>query len=60
MPYRERATPEAWPAAWPGVERRRMAATARADHRSQDEAQPREQDSEKKTASVEEHSHGAP
>ena len=48
MPYRELATPEALPAAWPGVDRLRIAATARADHRSQEAAKPREHDSGKK------------
>jgi hypothetical protein len=55
MPSRELATPAALPAALPGVDRLRIDATARASHRSQDDAKQREHDSGKKPASVEEH-----
>jgi hypothetical protein len=59
MPYRELATPEALPAALQGVDRLRIDATERAYPRSQDAAKQREPDRGKKTAYVEEHSHGA-
>jgi hypothetical protein len=60
MPYRELATPEELKAASHGVDRLLIDATERAYHRSQDDAKQREHDSGKKTASVEEHGHGAP
>jgi hypothetical protein len=59
MPYRELATPEEWKAALQGMDRLLIDATERAYHRSQDDAKQREHDSGKKTAYVEEHSHGA-
>src|SRR5262249_40935141 len=59
MPYRELATPEALKAALQGVDRLLIDATERAYHRSHEEAKQREHDSGKKTAYVEEHSHGA-
>jgi hypothetical protein len=58
-PDRERATPEELQAALPGGERLRIAATARAYHRSPDEAKQREHDSGKQPADVEEPGHGA-
>lgn len=60
MPYRELATPEELKAALQGGERLLIDATERAYHRSQDDAKQREHYSGKKTASVEEHGHGAP
>jgi hypothetical protein len=59
MPYRELATPAELKAALQGVARLLIAATARADHRAQDDAKQREHDSGKTTAYVEEHGHGA-
>src|SRR5262245_41792329 len=60
MPYRELATPEAWKAAWQGVDRLRIDATERAYHRSTEEAKQREHSRGKKTAYAEEYGHGAP
>mgnify|MGYP003397884213 CR=1 FL=1 len=60
MPYRELATPEELKAALQGGERLLIDATERAYNRSQDDAKQREHYSGKKTAYVEEHSHGAP
>ena len=48
LPYRELAPPEELQAAWHGVDRLLLAATARASHRSED-AKQREHDSGKKT-----------
>ena len=48
MPERELATPEEWKAALPGGDHLRMDATARADHRSQEDAKQRERDRGKK------------
>jgi DDE superfamily endonuclease len=48
MPWREFATPEALKAALHGVDRLRIDATERADHRSTDEAKQREHSSGKK------------
>ena len=50
MPYREWATPEAFKAALQGVDRLRIDATERADHRSAEDAKQREQDSGKKNS----------
>jgi hypothetical protein len=55
MPSRELPTPEAWKAAWQGEERLLMDATARAEHRSHEDATQREQYSGQKTADVEKH-----
>ena len=60
MPSRAWATPEAFKAAWPGVDRLRMEATERASHRAADAAKPRAHDRGKKTADAEEDGHGAP
>ena len=60
MPWREFATPEALKAALHGVDRLRIDATERADHRATDEAKQREHSSGKKTAYPEEHGHGSP
>src|SRR6516162_4356506 len=59
MPYRELATPAALKAALQGVDRLLIDATERAYHRSTEAGKQREHYSEKKTAYVEEHSHGA-
>jgi hypothetical protein len=60
MPSRELSTPEELTAAWQGGDRLLIAATARASHRSQDEATQREHDSGKKTAYVEQSGHVPP
>ena len=60
LPYRELATPEEVQAAWHGVDRLLLAATARASHRSPEDAKQREPDSGKKTAYVEKYGPGAP
>ena len=60
MPYRELATPEDVKAALQGADRLRIDATARAYHRSKDDAQQREHFSGKKTAYAEEYGHVSP
>ena len=60
MPYREWATPEDWQAALQGVDRLLIDATARAYHRSADDAKQREPYRGKKTAYAEAYSHVAP
>jgi hypothetical protein len=58
-PYRALTTPEALKAALQGGARLLIEATARAYHRSQNEAKQREHSRGKKTAYVAEHGHGA-
>jgi Helix-turn-helix of DDE superfamily endonuclease len=50
MPYRALTTPEALKAGWQGGDRLLIDATARAYHRSQDDAKQREHDSGKKNS----------
>ena len=57
-PSRELGTPEDVTAAWHGLDRLILDATARAAHRSQEEAKQQEHSSGKKTAPVEQHGHG--
>ena len=60
MPYRALSSPEELKAALQGGDRLLLDATARADHRSQDETKQREPYSGKKTAYAEEYGHVAP
>ena len=60
MPYRELATPAEGKAAWQGVARLLIEATARASHRATDETTQRAHSRGKKTASAEEHRHVSP